>query len=90
MDTKEKPSQLLSARGFASVALHVDLTPAGWTKGGTLLEFSGPCLSPASWSALQKVGVPPFPHGQTGRQWFWPLLPKQKWLGCRAETRHLI
>ncbi len=22
-----------------------------------------------------------------GRQWFWLLLPKQKWLGCRAETR---
>uniref|UniRef100_UPI003140AB63 hypothetical protein n=1 Tax=uncultured Nitrospira sp. TaxID=157176 RepID=UPI003140AB63 len=25
--------------------------------------------------------------GQTGRQWFWPLLPKQKWLACRGETR---
>ncbi len=23
-----------------------------------------------------------------GRQWFWVLLPKQKDLGCRAETRH--
>ena len=53
MATKEKPSQLLSARGFASVALHVDLTPAGWPKGGTLLAASGPCLSRASWAALQ-------------------------------------
>ena len=33
-------------------------TPAGWLQGGTLLAFSGPCLSRASWSALQKVGVP--------------------------------
>ena len=28
-------------------------TPAGWPKGGTLLAASGPCLSPASWAALQ-------------------------------------
>jgi len=26
-------------------------------------------------------------EGRTGRQWFWLLLPKQKGLGCRAETR---
>ena len=24
----------------------------------------------------------------TGQKWFWVLLPKQKGLGCRAETRH--
>ncbi len=29
----------------------------------------------------------PFKFGRTGRQWFWPLLPKQKWLGFRADTR---
>jgi hypothetical protein len=26
-------------------------------------------------------------YGPMGRQWFCPLLPKQKWIGCRAETR---
>ncbi|MEO8328226.1 MAG: hypothetical protein ABI618_20470, partial [Nitrospirota bacterium] len=25
--------------------------------------------------------------GQAGRHWFWLLLPKQKWLGYRPETR---
>ena len=34
-----------------------------------------------------KVSVRPIRCGQTGRQWFWVLLPKQKGLGCRAETR---
>ncbi|MDH4362279.1 MAG: hypothetical protein OEW33_16265, partial [Nitrospirota bacterium] len=34
-----------------------------------------------------QVGVRHTSCGQLGRQWFWPLLPKQKWLGCRAETR---
>jgi hypothetical protein len=27
---------------------------------------------------------------QTWVKWFWPLSPKQKWLGCLAETRHLL
>jgi hypothetical protein len=57
-----------------------DPTPSGWPTGGTLLSASGPCLSLASWSALLRVGDPPLQSGQTGRQWFWPLLPKQKWL----------
>ncbi len=34
-------------------------TPAGWPQGGTLLASSGPCVSPASWSALLPVSVPP-------------------------------
>ncbi len=25
-----------------------------------------------------KVGVRPIPNGQTGRQWFWVLFPKEK------------
>ena len=33
--------------------------------------------------------VRPIECGRTGRQWFWVLLPNQKGLGCRAETRHL-
>ena len=32
--------------------------------------------------------VRPIFCGRTGRHWFWVLLPKQKGLGCRAETRH--
>jgi len=52
-----------------------------------------------SWRALferselvrpPKAGVRPIKCGQTGRHWFWVLLPKQKDLGCRAETRHLL
>ncbi len=34
-------------------------------------------------------GGHPLDSGQTGRQWFWVLLPKQKNLGCRAETRQI-
>ena len=34
-----------------------------------------------------QAGVRPFPCGQTGRHWFWVLLPKQKGLACRGETR---
>jgi hypothetical protein len=31
------------------------------------------------------------PKGATARQkWFWVLLPKQKDLACRDETRHYI
>lgn len=33
------------------------------------------------------IGVRPFLSGQTGRHWFWDLLPEQKVLGCRGETR---
>jgi len=33
-------------------------------------------------------GVCPLLLCRTGRQWFWVLLPKQKDLGRRAETRH--
>ena len=33
------------------------------------------------------AGVHLLDCGRTGRQWFWLLLPKQKGLGCRAETR---
>ncbi|MGB5054750.1 MAG: hypothetical protein WBO24_10190, partial [Nitrospirales bacterium] len=47
---------------------------------------SGPCLSPASWAALLRVGVPPLQIGQTGRQWFWVLLPKQKDLVVRGRN----
>ena len=35
-------------------------------------------------------GVRPIWSGLTGRQWFWVLLPKQKGLGCRAQTRQLL
>ena len=56
--------------GFGSV--HVDFvpTPAGWPKGGTFFASGGPCLSLASWAALQRVRVPPLSEGQTGRPWF--------------------
>jgi hypothetical protein len=36
---------------------------------------------------LPMVSVRPIQCGRTGRHWFWVLLPKQKWLGCRDETR---
>ncbi|HBP87148.1 MAG TPA: hypothetical protein DD706_05565 [Nitrospiraceae bacterium] len=36
-----------------------------------------------------KACVRPLRCGQGGRHWFWLLLPEQKWLGCRAETRQL-
>ena len=36
---------------------------------------------------LPRLGVHLIDGGRTGRQWFWRLLPKQKGLGCRAETR---
>jgi len=35
------------------------------------------------------VCVRPLWWDRAGRQWFWVLLPNQKDLGCRAETRHL-
>jgi hypothetical protein len=34
-----------------------------------------------------KVRVCPIGCGQTGRQWFWVLFPKEKDLACRGETR---
>ena len=61
-------------------------TPAGWPPGGTLFAFGGPCLSGASWAALHRVGVPPLPESQPGRQWFWSLLPKQKGLVARGRN----
>jgi len=36
-----------------------------------------------------KVGVRPILYGQTGRQWFWVLFPKEKGLGCRDEPRQI-
>ncbi|GJL59781.1 MAG: hypothetical protein NPIRA03_26380 [Nitrospirales bacterium] len=33
-----------------------------------------------------KVSAPPLQKGQTGRQWFWVLLPKQKDLAARGRT----
>ena len=63
-------------------------TPAGWPLGRTLVSLRGPCLSEASWSALQSLR-PTHPMWPAGRQWFWVLLPKEKGLGCRDEPRQL-
>ncbi len=43
-----------------------DPTPAGWTQGGTLLAFSGPCLSRASWSAPLRVASLPSNEARRG------------------------
>jgi hypothetical protein len=52
--------------------------------------------APIPWRALfepcelgrpPKTRVRPIQCGQTGRHWFWLLLPKQKDFGCRDETR---
>ncbi|MGP0594478.1 hypothetical protein ACTRXD_18325 [Nitrospira sp. T9] len=56
---QDKPRELGRLRGFTSVRFHFDPTPAGLPQGGTLLSASGPCLSPASWAALQMFSVPP-------------------------------
>ncbi|MDH3769944.1 MAG: hypothetical protein OET79_03015, partial [Nitrospirota bacterium] len=49
-----------------------------------------------SWRALferselvrpPQADVHPLQCGQTGRQWFWGLLPEQKGLACRGDTR---
>ncbi len=34
-----------------------------------------------------QASVPPGQSCQTGRHWFWVLLPEQKGLACRGETR---
>ncbi len=34
-------------------------------------------------------GVHPLDSGQTGRQWLCLLFPKEKDLGCRAESRYV-
>ena len=69
--------------------------PAVWLKGGTLSSAGGPCVRGASWSALLRMASIRSHAGQTGRHWFWGLLPEQKAcpesrrrsLACRGETR---
>lgn len=49
-------------------------------KGRTLSEHSELGRPSITWvSTIQ--------YGRSGRKWFWELLPKQKGLACRGETR---
>ncbi len=81
----------VSLKGFVS---HGRM-PAVWLKGGTLSSAGWPCVSGASWSAPFRMVSIRSHAGQTGRHWFWGLLPEQKAcpesrrrsLACRGETR---
>ena len=50
-------------------------------------DSASTCLSEASCATVGFSTSLPNQKDHTGRQWFWILLPKQKDLGCRAETR---
>ncbi len=55
----------------------------------TFFAFGGPCLSGANWHALHFRCGRLILIRRVGRHWFWVLLPKQKDLVCRGETRQL-
>ena len=60
-------------------------TPAGWPPGrGALLAA---LCERSELGRPPQIGVRPLSSGQTGRPWFWALLPEQKGLACRGETR---
>ena len=72
-------------------------TPADWTLGRTLVSLRGPCLSVASWPALQRLASVPFDVASLGVNGFgsFPLhnkggalrdAPSNK-LVYRGETR---
>jgi len=46
-----------------------------------------PLFEPGELGRPTLVRVSPIQCGRPGWKWFWVLLPKQKELGCRAETR---
>jgi hypothetical protein len=43
-------------------------------------------LSEASWAALRRPAPARFNKADLGGKWFWPLLPKQKWLVVRGRN----
>jgi hypothetical protein len=72
----------VSSPSFASPAP----TPADWPEADALITRQ--TLSERSeLGCPPKSRVRPLRLGQAGRHWFWLLLPEQKWLACRGETR---
>ncbi|MEO8325056.1 MAG: hypothetical protein ABI618_04350 [Nitrospirota bacterium] len=65
-------------------------TPAGWPQGGTVFASRGPCVSLASWSALQSVRVPLCNQASRGVNGFGSFCRNKRTLSYGGETPALI
>ncbi len=64
-------------------------TPSDWPRATALIPWRA-LFEPCELARPPKARDRPIRSSQAGRHWFWLLLPKQKWLGCRAETRQVL
>jgi hypothetical protein len=62
-------------------------TPAAWPQGRTLKKIGGPCLSAASWSALQRLTSVQSNKAGLGVIGFGHFCRNIKWLGRLDEPR---
>ncbi len=62
-------------------------TPAVWPKGRDALMNWRALFERSELVRPPQVWRPSAQMSQTGRPWFWGLLPEQKGLVCRGETR---